>query len=69
MPHHVTQRGNRREETFFCDDYQAYLDLMAEFCGQRKVQVWAHCLMPNHVHLIVENSMGPKRRFPLSTRW
>ena len=19
-PHHVTQRGNRRQETFFCDD-------------------------------------------------
>ncbi len=28
-PHHVTQRGNRRQETFFCDDdYQAYLDLI-----------------------------------------
>ena len=34
MPHHVTQRGNRRQETFFRDDdYQAYLDLMAEWCG------------------------------------
>jgi len=31
MPQHVTQRGNRRQATFFCDDdYQAYLDLMAE---------------------------------------
>ena len=54
MPHHVTQRGNRRQETFFCnDDYRAYLDLMAEQCGEHKVQVWAYCLMPNHVHLIV----------------
>jgi len=54
MPHHVTQRGNRRQETFFCnDDYQAYLDLMAEQCGNNKVRVWAYCLMPNHVHLIV----------------
>ena len=54
MPHHVTQRGNRGQETFFCDDdYQAYLDLMAEWCGQHRVQVWAYCLMPNHVHLIV----------------
>ena len=27
MPHHVTQRGNRRQETLFCDDdYQTYLD-------------------------------------------
>ena len=54
MPHHVTQRGNRRQETFFCDDdYQAYLDLMAKFCGEQCVDVWSYCLMPNHVHLIV----------------
>jgi len=37
MPHHLTQRENRREETFFCDDdYQAYLDLMAEQCGKHE---------------------------------
>ena len=28
MPHHLTRRGNRRQETFLCDDdYQTYLDL------------------------------------------
>jgi putative transposase len=53
IPHHVTQRGNRRMETFFCDeDYQAYLDLMAERCRHFGVAVWAYCLMPNHVHLV-----------------
>ncbi len=52
-PHHVTQRGNRRQETFFGEaDYCAYLDLMAEWCGRCGVEVWAYCLMPNHVHLI-----------------
>jgi putative transposase len=52
-PHHVTQRGNRRQETFFeKDDYHAYLELMAEWCGQCGVEIWAYCLMPNHVHLI-----------------
>ena len=26
LPHHITQRGNRRQQTFFCDeDYEAYL--------------------------------------------
>ena len=54
VPHHVTQRGNRRLETFFGDaDYRAYIDLLAEFCGKAKVAVWAWCLMPNHVHLIL----------------
>lgn len=53
IPHHVTQRGNRRMETFFRDeDYQAYLTLMAEWCRKCNVTVWAYCLMPNHVHLI-----------------
>ena len=53
LPHHVTQRGNRRQQTFFCDeDYESYLQLMAQFCKAEKVEVWAYCLMPNHVHLI-----------------
>jgi REP-associated tyrosine transposase len=53
LPHHVTQRGNRRLQTFFGDDdYQAYLELMSEWCAKYKVQVWAYCLMPNHVHLV-----------------
>jgi putative transposase len=53
VPHHVTQRGNRRQPTFFCDeDYEAYLDLMAEWTRRHGVEVWAYCLMPNHVHLV-----------------
>ena len=53
IPHHVTQRGNRRQQTFFCDDdYLAYIELMAEWCRKHDVAIWAWCLMPNHVHLI-----------------
>ena len=53
-PHHVTQRGNRRMQTFFSDgDYQAYLDLLADWCGRHAVRIWAYCLMPNHSHLIL----------------
>lgn len=54
IPHHVTQRGNRRQKTFFEDgDYAAYKDLLAEGCKAAGVEVWAYCLMPNHVHLIL----------------
>jgi putative transposase len=53
-PHHVTQRGNRRQRTFFDDgDYASYLKLMSEFCRKAGTQVWAYCLMPNHVHLVM----------------
>lgn len=54
FPHHVTQRGNRRQQTFFSDeDYQAYLDLIHEWCSAYSVELWGYCLMPNHVHLIL----------------
>ena len=52
-PHHITQRGNRRQPTFFSDDdYEAYIDLMAEWCRHYGVEIWAYCLMSNHVHLV-----------------
>jgi putative transposase len=48
-PHHVTQRGNRRQKTFFCvEDYQYYLDLMSEYTRRAGTEVWAYCLMSNH---------------------
>ena len=53
MPHHITQRGNRRQQTFFQEgDFQVYLELMAEWCAKETVAIWSYCLMPNHVHLI-----------------
>jgi putative transposase len=54
LPHHVTQRGNGRAQTFFCDDdYRLYRDLLADACRAAKVEAWAWVLMPNHVHLIL----------------
>lgn len=53
-PHHITQRGNRRQPTFFSRrDYQTYIDLLAEGLVDSGVDVWTYCLMPNHVHLIL----------------
>lgn len=41
-------------ETFFSRaDYQAYIGLLAESCTKAATEVWAYCLMPNHVHLIL----------------
>jgi putative transposase len=53
FPHHITQRGNRRLQTFFSDDdYLEYLSLVKQWYPHFGVQVWGYCLMPNHVHLI-----------------
>lgn len=53
VPHHVTQRGNRGQDVFLVDDdYRFYLGLLGELSRDRGLDIWAYCLMPNHVHLI-----------------
>lgn len=53
VPHHVTQRGNRREQVFFTDeDRRTYLCWLAEYAAKHGVDVIAYCLMTNHVHLV-----------------
>ncbi len=52
-PHHVTQRGSRRQLTFFDDaDYATYIELLTEMKRRTGVEIWAYCLMPNHVHFV-----------------
>jgi putative transposase len=52
-PHHVTQRGNYRQDVFFRDeDRRFYLELLREFSVHCGVAIQAYCLMSNHVHLI-----------------
>ena len=66
IPYHVTQRGNRRQQTFFEDgDYALYRDLVAEAARRAGAGIWAYCLMPNHVHLIVvpSDADGLRRTF------
>lgn len=54
IPHHVTQRGNGRQRTFFKEgDYALYLDLLAAAAERAQVEIWSYCLMPNHVHIVL----------------
>src|SRR3546814_15570917 len=66
IPHHVTQRGNRRGRTFFEDgDYELYLGLLADAAERARCQIWSYCLMPNHVHIVLvpEDEDGLRRTF------
>ena len=66
LPHHVTQRGNGRQKTFFEEgDYALYLDLFAQAAQRAQCAVWGYCLMPNHVHAIVvpSDEDGLRRTF------
>jgi len=54
FPYHVTHRGNRRAAVFFSDDdREYYLALLAHHAASEGLDIWAWCLMTNHVHLIV----------------
>jgi len=53
-PHHIIQRGNRRQNVFFSEeDKQAYLDFLRLYAKPKGVVFWAYCIMDNHVHLVV----------------
>ncbi|HKA80414.1 MAG TPA: transposase [Xanthobacteraceae bacterium] len=59
LAHYVTQRGNRGQPIFFeQSDYGLYRDLVAEHCRRAAVDIWAYCLMPDHVHLVVVPTIG-----------
>ncbi len=63
VPHHVTQRGNNRQDVFFVDaDRSVYLDLLTMHAEHFRVVVYGYCLMTNLVHLIVV----PERQYALA---
>ncbi|HEY3639204.1 MAG TPA: transposase [Rhizomicrobium sp.] len=53
-PHLVTQRGNRGQKVFFSDrDFEHYKTLLAEGCRLARTAIWAYCLLPDRVHLLL----------------
>ena len=51
--HHITQRGNNRQEVFFVDDdRRVYLALLKEQADKYGLKLSGYCLMNNHVHII-----------------
>jgi len=52
-PHHITQRGNNRQDVFFVDDDRlTYFALLKEESEKHGLFVDGYCLMTNHIHLI-----------------
>jgi len=62
--YHVIVRGNQRQRTFLKErDYQVYLEKLAAYRKRYGVTIYAYCLMPNHVHLLLECSGVPLSKF------
>ena len=52
-PHHITQRGNYRQTVFAeVADYTRYVETLAVFAPKYGLDIWAWCLMPNHIHIV-----------------
>lgn len=53
LPHHVTQRGNDRQDVFFVDDdRRAYLEFLKQEGDKHGLEVLGYCLLSNHVHVV-----------------
>jgi REP element-mobilizing transposase RayT len=60
--YHVLARGNNRQRLFRQSaDYRFYIMRLARLLPRTETRCYAYCLMPNHLHLLLEP--GPK---PLS---
>jgi len=53
VPHHITQRGNNRQDVFFVeDDRYVYLALLKKQALKYGLWVEGYCLMSNHIHVV-----------------
>ena len=58
--YHVMVRGNNKQTVFKThEDYDKFLSLLFEHHNQNHVYVYAWCLMPNHVHLLIKEKSLP----------
>jgi putative transposase len=53
--YHIISRGNQKQHIFLEDsDFKKYLELIRRYRKKYKFRLYAWCLMPNHVHLILD---------------
>jgi REP element-mobilizing transposase RayT len=62
--YHVIVRGNHKQKTFFSpQDYEVYSERLTRYRNKFHVSLHAYCLMPNHVHLLLECAEEPLSKF------
>jgi putative transposase len=61
---HITQRAAGSDILFLDDDdYRSMLALMKELCKKYGMTVYAFCLLPNHIHLLLNPSQNNLHMF------
>jgi len=57
--YHVMARGNQKQKTFIQeDDYLKFLEILKHYKNKYSFKLYAYCLMPNHIHLILQVKVG-----------
>ncbi len=53
--YHIITRGNQKQLVFMeLQDYKIYLHILTKYKRRYKFKLYCYCLMPNHVHLVIE---------------
>ena len=57
VSHHIVGRGSRKDRIFYSDeDYERFLSLLWKYKNKFKAKLYAYCLMPNHIHLLLDTA-------------
>ncbi len=55
--YHIMFRGHNKNEIFLAKkDYQKFLELLQEIKEKKTCEIYAYCLMTNHVHLVIKEA-------------
>ena len=58
--YHIITRGNQKQKVFKDEvDYAKYLSIVRKAKRKYKIRLCAYCLMPNHVHMLIEPTKAP----------
>ncbi len=58
-PYHIMVRGNQKQVTFTEEaDFLKYLELLKHYKRKHRFKLYGYCLMPNHIHLILDIEKG-----------
>ncbi len=65
VPHHITQRGNNRQNVFLLDeDRRFYIEALRAKSRRHGLTILGYCLMTNHLHLIAIPQRPDLRNWP-----
>ncbi|OGX16028.1 MAG: hypothetical protein A2166_05275 [Omnitrophica WOR_2 bacterium RBG_13_41_10] len=59
--YHIINRGNQKQNLFLEEsDFEKYLQLLKHYKKKYTFKLFGYCLMPNHIHLILQPKQSEK---------